>query len=90
MWDMLSYLVPPASTVIVLASILYYMSRLVLRWQARSGWKRDVARRFNRHVKRRGYWMCIACKHKHFGTVPHGPVCMNCWHALDAYLQEVA
>ena len=93
MWDMLTYIVPPASTVIVLASILYYMSRLVLRWQRlRSDRKANRQRLATALMQepQRVKWTCRRCKVRHYGLLPMGPVCRDCWQALDAYLQEVA
>ena len=35
-------------------------------------------------------WTCRRCNSRHYGLLPMGPVCRDCWLALDAYLSEVA
>lgn len=99
MWDTLAFIVPPVSGAVTFAGFIGVVSMLV-RWRARWRFEQQVQQRYAEQVQplhssladepQPVKWTCRRCKHRHFGLRPMGPVCRDCWHALDAYLQEVA
>lgn len=89
--DWLLVLLLPISGAVSLAGLLGVLAALI-RWQAARRYRLHVNRRLYRYVRRRKarHWTCRKCGLRGHGPAPMGPVCQDCWLALDEYMSEVA
>ena len=93
MHDVFWYLLVPFGWELTILGVLLMLSALIHRWQRLRRERREIAQRLASALMQepqRVKWTCRRCKMCHYGLLPMGPVCRECWQALDAYLQEVA